>query len=40
MRNKKVSFKKWKSCLNRENKEEYNFLKVKCKTITTQTKIV
>lgn len=38
--NKMVSSKKWKSHLNKEIKEEYNFLQDKCKLIATQTKTV
>lgn len=38
--NAMVSSKKWKSCLNKEIRKEYNFLQVQCKPIATQTKIV
>lgn len=35
-----VSSKKWKLCLNKGIREDYNFLQVKCKPVATQTKRV
>lgn len=35
-----VSSKKWKLCLNKGIREDYNFLQIKCKPVATQTKRV